>query len=79
MKVKNLKNGKATGNDEAWKFYSMPFQSGVVPDGWRTVVTVTMNKAKEQSRKCKKFEGIILLRESGKIFVGVLKDRVYRA
>ena len=51
----------------------MGFESGVVPEDWRAAVIVPLYKG-----KCKNYRGISLFSMFGKIYVGILADRVRR-
>ena len=62
MRVGKIKNGKAAGKDETtleiikgggdrvvdwiWRLCNMAFESGVVPEDWRSVVIVPLYKGK---------------------------------
>ena len=64
MRVGKLKNGKATGGDEItremikgkgdklvdriWRLCNMAFESGVLPEDWRSAVIVPLYKGKER-------------------------------
>ena len=92
MRVDKVKNGKATGKDEItgervkdgcdkvmywiWRLGDMTFESGVVPEDWRSDVLVSLYKSKGERTECMNYRGISLLSEVGKIFVGILVYRV---
>ena len=92
VRVGKLKNGKARAKDEisgeiikgggdrvvdwVWGLCNMAFESGVVPGDWRSVVIVPLYKGKVEKYKCKSCRGISLLSVVGKIYAGVLVDRV---
>ena len=94
VRVGKLKNGKAAGKDEVtrvmikgggnrmadwiWKLCNMAFENGAVPQDWRPVVIVLLYKGKREKTKCKIYRGISLLSIIGKIYTGVLVDRVHR-
>ena len=60
VRVEKLMNGKATGKDEItgemikgdrvvdwiWRLCNMTFESGIVPEGWRSAVNVHLYKGK---------------------------------
>ena len=77
MRVGKLKNGKAAGKDEItgetikgggdrfmdwiWRLCNMGFESGVVPEDWRSAVIVPYNKSKGERTECKNYRDISLL------------------
>ena len=56
----------------------MTFESGVGPEYWRSAVVVSLYKGKGERTECKKYTGIGLLSVVGKIYEGILVDRVRR-
>ena len=74
MRVGKLKNRKAAGKDEIteemikvggdrvvgwiWRLCNMTFESGVVPEDWRSVVIVPLYKGKGERSECKNYRGI---------------------
>ena len=54
----------------------MAFESGVVPENWRSAVIVTLYKGKGERKECCNYRGISLLSAVGKIYGGILVDRV---
>ena len=56
----------------------MAFESGVVPEDWRSAVIVPLYKSKGNMTECKNYRGISLLSVAGKIYTGILVDRVSR-
>ena len=56
----------------------MAFKSGVVPENWRSAVIATLYKGKGERPECKNYRGISLLRVVGKMYAGILVDRVSR-
>ena len=56
----------------------MAFERGVVPEGWRSAVIVSLYKGKGERTECRNNRGISLLSVVGKIYVGILVDRVHR-
>ena len=87
-----LKNGKAAdkvevtgemiegGGDMAvdWIWSNMAFESGVVPEDWRSAVIVPLYKGIGDRTECSNYRGIRLLSVGGKIYAGILVDRVSR-
>ena len=55
----------------------MAFESGVVPEDWRSAVIVSLYKGKGERTECKNHRGISLSMV-GKIYAGILVDRVCR-
>ena len=55
----------------------MAFESGVVPENWRSAVIVPLYSYKGKGES-KNYRGINLLSVVGKIYAGVLVDRVRR-
>ena len=53
----------------------MAFESGVVPEDWRSAVIVPLHKGKGKRTKCSNYRGISLLRAVRKIYLGILVDR----
>ena len=86
VRVGKLKKGKAAGKDEVtgemvkhedymlvdwiWRLCNMAFESGVVPEDWKSV------DDKGESAECKNYRGIRLLKLVRKIYAGILLDRV---
>ena len=78
-----LKNGKAAGKGEItgemikgggdrvmdwiWRLYNMAFESGVVPEDWRSTVIVPLYKGKRERTECKNYKGISLKSVIGKV------------
>ena len=87
-----LKNGKATGGDEIngevikgrgdrvvdwiWRLCNMSFENGVVLEDWISAVIVPPCKGKGDRNECNNYRGISLLSVVGKIYVGIVIDRV---
>ena len=57
-------------------FYA--FDSGVVPENWRSAVIAPLYKGKGERDKCKNYRDIRLLSVVGKIYAWILVDRVRR-
>ena len=60
------------------RLHNMAFESGVVPEDWRSALIVILYKGKEERAECKNYRGISLLSVAGKISAGFLVDRVRR-
>ena len=54
----------------------MGFESGVVAEDWRCAVVVPLYKVRGEWTECKNYKGINLLSMVGKIYPGILVDRV---
>ena len=52
----------------------MAFESGVLPEDWRSAVIVRMSEGKEERTECRNYRGINLLSIIGKIHAGILVD-----
>ena len=94
VRVRKLKNGKVAGKDEMigeiikgggdrvvdwiWRLCDMAFESGVVPEDWISAVIVALYNGKGERTECKNYRGIRLLSVVGKIYAGILVDRVHR-
>ena len=64
--------------DWIWKLCNMAFESGVMPEDWRSDVTVRLYKGKGERTVCKNYSGISLLSVVGKMYAEILVDRVRR-
>ena len=53
---------------------NMAFESGIVPEHWRSAVIVLLCKGKGERTECKNYRGISLLSVVWKIYVGILVD-----
>ena len=56
----------------------MAFECGVVPEDQRSAVIVSVYKGTGERTECKNYRGISLLSMRGKIYAGILADRVRR-
>ena len=56
----------------------MAFENGIIPEDWRSAVIAPLYKDKGERTECKNYGGISLLTVVGKIYVGILVDRVCR-
>ena len=54
---------------------NMAFESGV-PENWRLAVIVPLYRGKGERTECSNYRGIGLLSVIGKIYAGILVDRV---
>ena len=54
----------------------MTLESGFVLENWRSAVIVPLYKGKEGRTECSNYICITLLRVVGKIYAGILVDRV---
>ena len=88
MRVGKLKNGKAAGKDEItgkvvkdgdnrvvnwiWRLCNMTFESGAVPEDWKSVEIVQLYKGNGERTECNNYRGISLLSVIGKNICGDL-------
>jgi hypothetical protein len=93
-RVQKLKNGKSAGIDEItgemiknggermidwiWKLCNKAFMEGIVPKDWRRAVIVPLYKGKGEKGNCSNYRGISLLSVVGKLYAGILVERVRR-
>ena len=49
-----------------WRLCNMAFESGIVPEEWRSAVIVSLFKSKKERTECKNYRGISLLSMVGK-------------
>ena len=73
-----IKGGGDRVVDWIWRLYNMSFESCVDPERWRSSVIVPLFKGKGERTECKNYRGISLLSVVGKIYAGILVDRVRR-
>ena len=94
VRVGKLKNGKAASEDEItgetieaggdrvvdwiWRLCNMTFESAVVPGDWRSAMIVPLYKDKGERTECKNYRGNSLISVVGKIYAGILVDRVHK-
>ena len=94
VRMGKLKNGKTAGEDEItgkmikgggervvdwiWRLCNMAFESGVVPEDWRSALIVPLHKGKGERTECKNYKGVSFLSVAGKIYADILVDRVRR-
>ena len=64
--------------DWIWKLCNMAFEESFVPEDWRSAVIVPLYKGKGERTECKNYRGISLLSVVGKIYAGILLDKVPR-
>ena len=55
-----------------------PLRVVFVPEDWRSAVIVLLYKGKRERDECKNYRGISLLSVIGKIYAGILVERVCR-
>ena len=56
----------------------MVFESGVVPEDGKSAVIVPLYKGKGEMTECKNYRGISFLSVVGKIYAGILVERLHR-
>ena len=56
----------------------MAFESGGVQEDWKSVVIVPLYKGEEERTECSNYRGISLQNVVGKIYSGILVDRVHK-
>ena len=94
MRVSKLKNEKVARKDEItgemikgegdrvvdwiWRLCYVAFESGIVPEDWKSTVIVPACKGKGERTEYKNYRCISLLSVFGKIYVGISVDRVRR-
>ena len=59
-----------------WSLCNITLESGVVHEDWGSAVIVLLYKGKWEKIECRNYRGISLLSVAGKIFAGILADRV---
>ena len=69
-----IKGGGDRVVDWMWRLCNMAFESGVVPEDWRSAVIVPLYKGKGEKSECKNYRGISLLSVVGKIYAGGLRE-----
>ena len=62
--------------DWIWRLYNTAFESGGVPEDWRSAVIVPLYKGKGKGERaeCRNYKGNSLLSVVGKLYVGILVD-----
>ena len=86
--MRKLQNGKAAGKDEVtgemikgggdrvmdwiWELCYLDSESGVMPEDWRSAMTVPLYKGKRKKAGCSNYRGIGLLSVVVKIYSGIL-------
>ena len=58
-----LKNGKDEVTGEmitGWRVCNMAFESGFVPEDWRSAVIIPLHKGKGEGTECNNYRGISL-------------------
>ena len=71
-----IKGGGNRRVDWIWKLCNMAFKSVFVLEDWRSAVVVPLYKGKGERIECSNYKGISLLIVVGKIYAGILVDRV---
>ena len=71
-----IKGGGGRVVDWIWRLFNMAFESGVVAEDWIPAATVPLYRGKRERNECKNYRGIRLLSMVGKIYAGILVDRV---
>ena len=56
----------------------MAFETGVVAKDWRSAVIIPLYKGQRERTECKNYRGFSLLNVVGKIYAGILVDRVHK-
>ena len=64
--------------DWIWRLCNMAFERDAVPEDWKCAVIVPLYKGKGKRSECKNYRGISLLSVVGKVYAGILVDRVCR-
>ena len=59
--------------DWIWRLCNIAFESGVVPEDWKSSVIVPLYKGKGERSELKSYRGISLLSVDGKIYAGILE------
>src|SRR5678815_1135861 len=93
-RVIKLKNGKSAGVDEItgemiknggemvidwiWKLSNKAFMESIVPRDWKRAVIVPLYKDKGDKCNSRNYRGISVLSVVGKIYAGILVERVRR-
>ena len=54
----------------------MTFEGGIGPEDWRSAVICSLYKGKGERTECSNYRGISLLSVVGKVFAGIIEDRV---
>ena len=91
-RVGKLKKQKAAGMDEVtgnmvkgrgdttvdliWRLFNIDFENGVLAEDWRSAVTVPLSMG--NGTECRRYRVINLLSVVGKIYEGILVDKVHR-
>ena len=76
-----IRVGKGGGDrvvDWILRLCNMGFENGIVPEDWRSAVVVPLYKSKGERNECNNYRGISLLSMVGKIYAGILINRVCR-
>ena len=78
MSQKILKKGSVKVANWILKMCNKAFESGVVLEDCRSVMIAPLYKGKGKMVECSNYRGINLLSMVGKIYAGILLDRVHK-
>ena len=70
LQLRMIKGGGDRVVDWIWRLCNMVFESGVVPDDWRSATIFLRYKGKREKTECKNYKSISLLGVTGKILSG---------
>ena len=73
-----IKGGSDMGVDWILRVCNMAIESGVVSENWRSTVIVPLYKGKGERTECRNYRSNSLLSVIGKIYAGILVDRVHK-
>ena len=71
-----IKDGGDRVVDWIWRLCNKAFESGVVPDDYRSAVIVSLYRGQGERTECKNYRGVSLLRVVGKIYAGIIVGRI---
>ena len=69
-----IKGGGNSMVDWIWRPSNIAFESGVVPEDWRSAVVIPLYKGKGERTECNNYRSISLFSVVGKIYAGILVD-----
>ena len=64
--------------DWFWRLYNRAFESGGVPEDWRSAMIVPLYKGKGERTECSNYKSICLLNMVEKIYAWILVNRVHK-
>ena len=64
--------------DWIWRLYNISFENGGVLGDWKSAVILPLYKSKGERTVYKNYRDISLLNMVGKIYAGILVDRIHR-